>query len=67
MDHLPQCHYVLHSVGATFPCKHCRGNREVDSYQDCNDDNDDDDCPMLQGACGLGWTPILFRSLLFDC
>jgi hypothetical protein len=24
-------------------------------------------CPMLRGACGLGWTTILFRSLLFDC
>jgi hypothetical protein len=24
-------------------------------------------CPMLRGACGLGRTPILFRSLSFDC
>jgi hypothetical protein len=23
-------------------------------------------CPMLWGACGSGWTPILFCSLLFD-
>jgi hypothetical protein len=24
-------------------------------------------CPMLQGACGSGRTPILFCSLSFDC
>jgi hypothetical protein len=25
------------------------------------------ECPMLRGACGSGWTPILFHTLSFDC